>query len=135
MKFGQILVCCMANISVMFSAQCWKQETSTRPFYDFIKMIIKQDFTIFNSWHLQYLIVLYSPFQKRETLESWHNCLLSNWSSLLNWKEPETYPRSSKLLKRFLKIISIAYIPQLTKFGDSMSCSSKDIFKTAPCLM
>ena len=40
MKFGQILVCCMTNISNMFLAQCWRLETSPRPFYDFIKMTI-----------------------------------------------------------------------------------------------
>ena len=40
MKFGQILVYCMASILNMFLAQCWRLETSSRPFYDFIKMII-----------------------------------------------------------------------------------------------
>ena len=72
MKLGQILVCCMTNISNMFLAQCWRLETSSRPFYDFIKMTIQQDLAIFNGWHIPFLIVLYSPFQKNETLESWH---------------------------------------------------------------
>ena len=40
MKFGQILVYCMTNISNIFLAQCWRLETSSRPFYDFIKMAI-----------------------------------------------------------------------------------------------
>ena len=31
-KFGQILVCCMANISKMFLTQCWRLRTSSRPF-------------------------------------------------------------------------------------------------------
>ena len=39
-KFGQILVCCMANISNMFLVQNWRLETSSRAFYDSIKMTI-----------------------------------------------------------------------------------------------
>ena len=41
----------------------------------------------FNSWHLPFLIVPYSPFQKHETLEFWHKSLVSSWSRLLNWKK------------------------------------------------
>ena len=88
MKFGQILVCCMTNISNMFLAECWRLETSSRLFYDFIKMTIQQDLAIFNGWHIPILIVLYSSFQKNETLKSWHIWLLSNWGRLLNWKGP-----------------------------------------------
>ena len=40
MKFGQILVYYKTNISNMFVAQCWRLETSSKPFYDFIEMII-----------------------------------------------------------------------------------------------
>ena len=54
----------------MFLAQCWRLETSFRPFYDFIKMVTVQNLAIFNSWHLPFLIVPYSHFQKNETLES-----------------------------------------------------------------
>ena len=82
MKFGQILVCCITNISNMFLAQCWRLKTSSRPFYDFIKMTIQQDLANFNSCNLP---VPSSPFQKIKTLESWHNWLLSNWNRLLNW--------------------------------------------------
>ena len=89
-KFGQIVVYCMRNISNLFLAQCWRLETNSRLFYFFIKMTIKQDLTIFNSWHLAFFIVPYSSFQKYDTLESWHNLLLSNWSRFLNWKEPGT---------------------------------------------
>ena len=46
MKFGQILVCCMTNISNMLLAECWRLETSSRLFYDFIKMTIQQDLAI-----------------------------------------------------------------------------------------
>ena len=70
MKFGQIPVCCMTNISNMFLTECWRVETSFRPFYDFIKMTIQQDLAIFNGLHIPFLIVLYSPFQKNETLKS-----------------------------------------------------------------
>ena len=73
MKFGQVLVCCTANISNMFLAECCRLETSSRLFYDFMKIAIQQDLAIFNDWHIPFLIVLYSPFQKKnKTLESWH---------------------------------------------------------------
>ena len=65
MKFGQIPVCCMTNISNMFLAQCSR-----------LFLIVH---------HLPVLNVPYLPSQKNETLESRHNWLLSNWGSLLNW--------------------------------------------------
>ena len=34
-----------------------------------------------------------------------------------------------------MKFFALAYIYQLAKFGDFMSCGSKDIFKNVPCLM
>ena len=37
LKFGQILVCCMTNISSMLLVQSWRLETSSRAFYEFIK--------------------------------------------------------------------------------------------------
>ena len=74
-------------------------------------------------------------FSRNETLEFWHSWLLSNLRRLLNWKGPGTQPQSSKLFKRFLKIIALVYIYQLTKFGDLISCGSKDTVKSAPCLM
>ena len=37
MKFGQILVCCMKNISNMFLADCWRLETSCRLFMILLK--------------------------------------------------------------------------------------------------
>ena len=83
------------------------------------------------SWLLaaNQLILPYLPFQKNETLETWHNWLLSIWSRLLNWKGPGTHPQSSKSFKIFQKNIALACIYQLTKFGGLMSCGSKDIFK------
>ena len=94
MKFGQILVCCMINISNMFLAQSWRPDNSSRPFY-FNKMTTQQDMTTFNSWQLPFLNVQYSPFQK---------------------------PQSSKLFKRFLKINVLVYIYQLVMFVYLMSC-------------
>ena len=69
MKLGQILVCCMTNIYNMFLAQCCRMETSSSPFYDFIIMIIYEDVVIFNNWHLPFLIVGFSHFQKNGTIE------------------------------------------------------------------
>ena len=64
MKFGEILECCMTNISNKFSVQCWRMEASSGPFYDFIKMSIKWYMVIFNSWRLSFLNVPYSTFKK-----------------------------------------------------------------------
>ena len=38
MKFGQIIVSFITSISSMFLAERWRLETSSRLFYDFIKM-------------------------------------------------------------------------------------------------
>ena len=135
MKFGQILVCSMTNISNLFLAQCWRLETSSRPIYDFIKIKIWQDPVIFSSWHLPFLNVPYSPFQENEALKSWQNWLLSNWIRLLNWKRPVNYHQSLKLFKRFIKFITLTYIYPFPRFGDLMGCGSKDIFKNAPCVI
>ena len=105
MKFGDILVCCMRNISNMFLDQCWRLETSSRPLYGFIKMTVKRDPDIFNSWHLLFLIVPYSHFQKNETQESWHNWLLSNWSRLELSPSPRNCSKDSwKLLPLLIYI-------------------------------
>ena len=90
MKFGQIQECCITNFSNMFLVQCWGLEGSSNPFYDFIKITIRQDLAIFNNIHLPFWYLPYSPFQKNETLESWYKWLLSNRSRLLNWKGPRT---------------------------------------------
>ena len=76
MKFGQILVCCMTSISKMFLVECWRLETSSRLFNDFIKMAIQQDLAIFNGWRVPSLIVLYSPFWKTE---HWTLDIFSYW--------------------------------------------------------
>ena len=69
MKFGQLLLCCMRNISNLFLAQYWRLETSSRPFYFLIKITIKRDLAIFNCPSFTFS-------KKNESLESWHNWLL-----------------------------------------------------------
>ena len=86
MEFGQILACCKTNTFL----ECWRLKTSSRPFYGFVKTTMYRDLAIFNSWHLPFSVVSYSPFQKNQPFEPWHNWLLSNWSRLLNWTEHET---------------------------------------------
>ena len=115
-KFGQILMCCMANISNMFSAQYWRLDTKSRPFYDYIKTEIQRDLVIFNWWRLPFLIVPFSSFQKGEALESWRNWLLSIWSRLLNWKELSPSPPncSKDSWKELPLLISISWPSMVT---------------------
>ena len=49
MKFDQILVYRITQISNMFLAHCWRLETSSRPFYDFNEMTLEKDLSIFSS--------------------------------------------------------------------------------------
>ena len=67
MKFGQILVYLIANISNMSLAQCWRLETSSRPFYDFNKMAIFNSllFTLSKKWNtgnLKLVSAIFSQF-------------------------------------------------------------------------
>ena len=84
---------------------------------------------IFNSWHLPFLNVCYSPYKKKETLESSLNWLLSNWSRLLNWKTPG--PSSPNCSRDFWKLlsmfISIKWQSVMTKWV--VDIFKKDIFK------
>ena len=66
-KFGQVLVCCMANISNKFLAECWRLEASSRLFYDFIKIKIQQDLAFFNGWHMPFLIAFIPSSKKWNT--------------------------------------------------------------------
>ena len=54
---------------------------------------------------------------------------MNNWSTL---KRTWNLSLVTKLFKRSLKFISLAYIYLLLKFCGLMSCGSKDIFKNAP---
>ena len=106
----------------MFSTQCWRLKTSSKPFYDFIEITIQRNVAISNSWYLPFLIAPYLSFQKSETLESWYNWLLSDWTRLLNWKGPGTWICSSppNCLKNSWKLlpllISISWPSLLTQW-------------------
>ena len=76
MKFGQILVCCMINISNMLLTEHWRLETKSRPFYGFIKMTIERDLAIFDSWQLPFLIAPYPSFQN---MKHWNLDILAHW--------------------------------------------------------
>ena len=75
------------------------------------------------------LIIPYSPFQKSETLESWQNWLLSNWSRLLNWKELELSPSPPNCLKDSWELlpflISISWTSLLTQWVVAQKIYSK----------
>ena len=64
----------MTNIFSMFLAECWSLETSSRLFYDFIKMTLQQDLANF-LW-LTYAIFICPLFNfsttTKKTLESCH---------------------------------------------------------------
>ena len=107
MKFGQILLYCMTSISNIFLAECWRLETSSRIFCDFIKITIQQDLTIFNGWHIPFLITLYSTFQKYGRLESWPISLLSNWDRQLNQKGPGILSIPPNCLKDYWKLLPL----------------------------
>ena len=70
MKFGQILVCCMTNISNMFLAEDWRLETSCRLFYDFVETI-QQDLAIFNGWDI------FIHFFKK--IKYWNLVIFGSW--------------------------------------------------------
>ena len=84
MKFGEILVYLIINMSNLCLGQCWRLKTSSRSCYSFNEMTIWRDLTIFSSLYYPFLIFLYLNFQKIETLETLNNWLLSNWSRLLH---------------------------------------------------
>ena len=77
MKSGQIRVSCMTNMTIMFLAEYWTLETSSRLIYDFIKMTKQLDLAIFNYWHIPFLIVLNSLFQKKK--EHWNLDIFGYW--------------------------------------------------------
>ena len=125
MKFGQILSCCTTNISNLFLVQYWRLKTSSRPLYDFIQMTIQRHPAIFSSWHLSFLIIPYSPFQKCE--RTWNLVQVFQ----IVQKIPENY-----CLWLYL---SVGKVWCLNSCGSKdifkNACGSKDIFKNATCLM
>ena len=101
MKFGQILVCCMTNISNML----WLNPGDWKLVPGLFMILLKWQYSKICPFLIVDVFVPYSLFQKNEALESWHDWLLSNWSSLLNWKGPGTKPQSSNCSKSFRKIL------------------------------
>ena len=95
--FCQILVGCLQTFLTCFWLNTGDWKLVPCPFVIYLNNIIMR------SGH-------FSPFQKNEMPESWHNWLLSNWSRLLYRKGPGTKPQPSKLFKSFLKIITLLYI-------------------------
>ena len=68
----------------MILAGCWRLETSFKLFYDFIKMKIQQDQVILNSWHIPFLIVLSSHFQKK--MKHWNFYIFGYWVQVAKLK-------------------------------------------------
>ena len=123
MKFGQVLVYLITNISNMFLAQCCRRETSSRIFY-FNEMRIWQDVSIFSSCYLLFLILLYSCFTKNEKLEIWQNWLLSNWSRFLNWKGPDRALSTHCVDLRFSERIEFLWLYAKTQRASASSFRS-----------
>ena len=61
-SYGADFILCLSEISTRFEAIL----STTKVEYSLFLLM-------FNSWHLPFSNVPYSPFQKNETLESWHN--------------------------------------------------------------
>ena len=97
MKFGQLLVVCMTNIFSMFLVECWSLETSSRVFYDFIKMTIQQDLAI-NPSH---------PNCSKDYWKLLPLVIFINWSGLMT---------SWAVIQIFIQICTLSYvlIPILT---------------------
>ena len=68
---------------------------------------------ILNGWHIPFLIVLYSSFQKNETPESWHTWLLSNWDKL---ESSPSLPNCSKDWKLLYLLVSINWPSLVTSW-------------------
>ena len=56
----------MTSISKHAFGSMLETETSSRPFFDIPPKTLQQDIAIFNSRHLPFLIVPYTPFQKKK---------------------------------------------------------------------
>ena len=50
-------------------------------------------------------------------------------------KKAWNFAQVLQIAQKIPRNYTLAYIFQLTKVGDLMSCGTKDIFKNAPCLM
>ena len=96
----------MMNISNMFLVECWRPETSSRLFYDFIKMATQQDLAIFNGWHTPFLIVLRLPFFKK--MKHWNLGIFGYWvigAGCQIKKDLESSPSLPNYLKGYWKLL------------------------------
>ena len=98
-------------------------------------MKIQWDMSIFSSWYLPFLILPYSPFQKKKKKKKKPKKLdiivywvIGDWKGL-DWRGHGTWLHSCKLSKRFQKNTTPVFIYQLAKFGDSMNCGSADWYR------
>ena len=81
--------------------------TSSRPFYDFLKMKIQRDQTIFDSWHLPFLIAPNTTFQK---MKHWNLDIIGYWKTGAGYlieKELELSPSHSNYLKVYSKLLPL----------------------------
>ena len=96
MKFCQILVCCMTNISNVLLAQCWRLGSTS--FYDFIKEII------FNSWHLPFYMSLIHFFKK---MKHWNLHIINYWvleqvvKLKTTWNLAPVFPTAQKIPENY----------------------------------
>ena len=77
MKFDQISVCLKQTFLTCFWLNAGEWELVPGP-------------VIFCGWFFPFSILPYSLFLINETLKTWHDWLSSNWSMLLNCKQPGT---------------------------------------------
>ena len=83
-------------------------------------------FTVFKS-------TLFTFPKKNETLESWHNWLLSNWRRLLKLQRTWNLVLVLQIVQKIPKGYWPCLYLSVGKVWWLMSCGSKDIFKNAPC--
>ena len=98
MKFGQILVQLMTNISNSFSALLPTLETSSRPSNDFHKIAVQCNLLISSGWRRLFFCA-HLPKNK----QTHHNCFLS----LIGWLIDRFRTYTFKSGKLFLKIMPI----------------------------
>ena len=104
-KLGHILVCSMINISSMFLAKSWRLETSSRHFYDLIKMTIQQDLAISNGWNIHFQMCFIHLFKKRK---HWNLNIYDYWvigAGCYIKKDLESSPSPPNCSKYYWKLL------------------------------
>ena len=89
-KWNLIKYYCPVWWTFLICFPCWSGKLVPGPFMILLKWQYSKTwpFLVIDIYHFQMSLI--HLFKKNETLESWHDWLLSNWSRLLNWKEPGT---------------------------------------------